>query len=57
MEQLESMVFGNHAGRLEHTASSVLLCSRDNSTRKGITPVIDMSTTSAGSHILHFLIR
>lgn len=55
LEQLESMVFGNHAGRLEYTASSGLLCSRDNSTRKGIAPVIDTKAMPVGYNVFALL--
>lgn len=55
IEQLESMVFGNHVGRLEYTASSGLLCSRDNSTRKGIAPVIDMEAMPVGYSVFTLL--
>lgn len=55
IEQLESMVFGNHARRLEYTASSGLLCPRGNSTRKEIAPVIDTSAIPVENHIFTLL--
>jgi hypothetical protein len=51
IEKLESIVFGNHAERLEYTASSGLLCSRDNLTRRGIAPVIEPEAIPAGHSI------
>ncbi len=51
IENLESIVFGNHAGRLDYTASSGLLCSRDPLTRRGIAPVIDMDAIPAGHNV------
>ncbi|KFY47502.1 hypothetical protein V495_01940 [Pseudogymnoascus sp. VKM F-4514 (FW-929)] len=55
IEQLESLVFGNYAGRLNYSASSGLLCSRDTLTRKGVAPTIDMDTIPTGHQIFTLL--
>lgn len=55
IERLESLVFGNYAGRLKYTASSGLLCSRDTLTRKGIAPTLDMDSIPTGHQIFSLL--
>jgi hypothetical protein len=55
IDQLESLVFGNYAGRLNYSASSGLLCSRDTLTRKGVAPTIDMDAIPTGHQIFTLL--
>ncbi|OBT61202.1 hypothetical protein VE03_08711 [Pseudogymnoascus sp. 23342-1-I1] len=55
IERLESLVFGNYAGRLNYTASSGLLCSRDTLTRKGVAPTLDMDAIPKGHQIFTLL--
>lgn len=55
IERLECLVFGNYAGRLNYTASSGLLCSRDTLTRKGVAPTLDMDAVPTGHQIFTLL--
>ena len=55
IEQLGNLVFGNYTGRLNYTASSGLLCSRETLTRKGIAPILDMNSIPAGHQIFSLL--
>lgn len=57
IEQLERLTFGTATkpGRLEYTAFSGPLCSRDPHIRKGIAPAIDPDTLPAGHRVFTLL--
>ena len=57
IEQLERLAFGTSTkpGRLEYTASSGTLCSRDPHTRRGVAPTIDLESVPAGHRIFTLL--
>lgn len=57
MEQLERLAFGTATkpGRLEYTASSGTLCSRDPQSRNGVAPTIDSGRVPAGHRIFTLL--
>ena len=57
IEQLERLAFGSATkpGRLEYTAVSDSLCTRDPHTRKGAAPIIDPATLPAGHRVFTLL--